>query len=81
MQTKPRKYTAPYLIAFHLGCDMRDVTEGRYQRYTAPNVYVCGSYYYACPAGSQKLPDLGSGTTQWEKVGTYYERNVFRTLG
>lgn len=34
--------TAPELIAFALGWDWNDVKEGKYQRYSAPNVYVCG---------------------------------------
>ena len=76
--------TAPEIIGFHLCCDMRDVTEGRYQRYTAPNVYVVGQFYYCCPTASQKPPHLGvrgDTPTTWERAGTYYGRDVFRTKG
>ncbi len=76
--------TAPEIIGFHLGWDIRDVTEGRYQRYTAPNVYVCGGDYFCCPTASQKTPHLGvkgDPRTEWQKVGTHYGRDVYRTGG
>jgi len=68
--------TAPELIAFHLGWDMPDVSDGRYQstRYTAPGVYVCGEDYFCAPSGSQRPPKGWA----WEVVGTYYGRDVFR---
>ncbi len=69
--------TAPEIIGVHLGWDIRDVTEGRYQRYTAPSVYVCGSNYFCCPTASQKLP-TGVSENEWEKAGTYYGRDVWR---
>lgn len=72
-----KRYTAPYIIGFHLSCDMSDVSEGRYQRYTAPNVYVVGSFYYCCPTAVQKPPQIGEDTS-WEAVGTYYGRTVWR---
>jgi hypothetical protein len=76
--------TAPEIIGFHLGWDIRDVTDGRYQRYTAPGVYVCGDHYYCSPTAQQKPPHLGvkgDTPTAWEKVGTYYNRDVYRTKG
>lgn len=69
--------TAPEIIGFHLGWDIRDVTEGRYQRYQSPNVYVCGSDYFCCPTATQKLPKNVS-ENPWDKVGTYYGRDVYR---
>lgn len=64
------------IIGFHLGWDLREVSEGRYQptRYSSPSIYVCGEDYYCAPSGSQKPPK----GFEWEKVGTYYERDVFR---
>lgn len=68
--------TAPELIAFHLGWNMPDVSEGRYQptRYASPSVYVCGNDYYCAPSGSQKTPN----GWDWNIVGTYYGRDVYR---
>jgi len=64
------------IIGFHLGWDIADVSEGVYQptRYSAPRVYVCGDDYFCCPSGNQKPP----AGFDWEKVGTYYERDVYR---
>lgn len=65
------------IIAFHLGWNMPDVSEGRYQRYSAPAVYVCGNSYFCAPTGSQKPPS-GVSEKPWQKVGTYYGRDVWR---
>lgn len=74
--------TAPEIIGLHLCSDMREVSEGRYQKYASPGVYVVGRFYYCCPTSAQKPPHLGGDEpTSWEKVGTYYGRNVFRTEG
>lgn len=64
------------LIAFHLGWNITDVSEGRYQptRYSSPGVYVCGDDYYCCPSANQKLPK----GFHWEKVGEHYGRTVYR---
>ena len=72
------KKSAAYVIAFHLGWDMKEVTDNRYQptRYHAPAVYTCGDHDWCCPTGSQKPPDaLG----QWEEVAVYDGRKVYRT--
>lgn len=69
--------TAPEIIAFHLGWNMPDVSDGRYQRYSAPGVYVCGNDYFCCPTASQTLPK-GISESPWEAVGTYYSRTVYR---
>ena len=67
--------TAPEIIGFHLGRDMRDVSEGRYQptRISSPGVYVCGDDYYCAPSGSQKPPK----DFPWKKIATYYGRDVY----
>jgi len=64
------------IIGFHLGWDIREVSDGRYQptRYSSPGVYVCGEAYFCCPTSKQKLPK----GFKWEKVGHYYDRDVYR---
>ena len=66
--------TAPEIIAFHIGWDMAEVSESRYQRHTAPGVYVCGSDYFCAPTKSQKPPK----GFDWQKVGEHYGRPVYR---
>ena len=68
-----KRRTAPEIIGTHLCWDMREVSEGRYQRFANPAVYVCGRDYYCAPASGQKPP---SGW-QWDEVGEYYGRKVF----
>lgn len=67
--------TAPEIIGFHLGWDIQDVKDGRYQRHDSPGVYVCANDYYCSPTASQKPP---SGFNEWNKVGTYYGRDVYK---
>lgn len=64
------------IIGFHLGWDLGEVSDGRYQstRYSSPGVYVCGESYFCCPSGNQKPPE----GWDWKKVGAYYGREVFR---
>lgn len=66
---------ADEIIAYHLCWDMRDVTEGKYQNYTNPGIYVCGEDYFCCPTEKQKLHK----DFDWELVGSYYGRNVYRS--
>jgi hypothetical protein len=47
---------APEIIAFYLGWNVTDVSDGKYQRYRNPAVYVCGNDYYCAPSAKQKLP-------------------------
>lgn len=70
------RYTAPYIIGFHFGSDMRDISEGRYQptRYTAPAVYVVGNDYYCVPSGSQHPP---KGDWEWRPLAAYYGRTIY----
>lgn len=66
--------TAPEIIATHLGWDMPEVSEGRYQRYSAPGVYVCGNDYFCAPTARQSPPK----GWDWQKVGEHYGRAVYR---
>ena len=68
-----KRRTAPEIIGFHLGWDIRDVSEGRYQRHCNPAVYVCGSRYYCGPTAAQKLPS----DFEWSQVGEWYGRKVY----
>lgn len=73
-----KRRTAPEIIGFHFGWDMRDVSEARYQptRYINPAVYVIGNDYYASPINNH-IPrhDVGS---IWTKIAEYYGRNIYR---
>lgn len=75
----PKKKTAPEIIGFHLGWDMREVSANRYQstRYAAPAVYVCGSDYYCAPAGTQAPPK----GFRWKEAGEHYGRKVYLAKG
>jgi hypothetical protein len=64
------------IIAFHLGWDIREVSDGRYQNYTSPGVYVCSESYFAAPTKGQKLPRVSE--KEWYLVGEYYGREVWR---
>lgn len=65
------------IIAFHLGWDVKEVSEGRYQGYTSPSIYVCGDSYFAAPTSGQKLPSKIS-ENEWKLVAEYYGRQVWR---
>lgn len=69
--------TAPEIIGMHIMCDIREVSAGRYQRYTAPSIYVCGNDYFCAPSGSQKPP--AKDFNPWVEVGEYYGRKVYRS--
>jgi hypothetical protein len=73
---KEIRRTAPNLIAFHLGWDIGEVQDCRYQpsRYATPAIYAISDYYYSAPAGTQKPPKLW----RWAVVGEYYGRKVYR---
>lgn len=67
------------IIGIHLGWDINDVTDGRYQpsRYFNPSVYVGSNDYYCAPTAKQKLPK----GWDWKEVGEYYGRKVYEALG
>jgi hypothetical protein len=62
------------IIAFSLGWNISDVTDGKYQRYSNPSVYVCGNDYYCCPTNNQKLPK----GFNWVEVDNQYNRAIFK---
>lgn len=71
-----KRRTAPEIIGFHFGWDMRDVSEGRYQptRYSNPAIYTFGTDYYAAP--SNNLPPKNMPGA-WKEIGEHYGRKVF----
>ena len=76
--SKAKRRTAPEIIGMHLGWDMRDVSEGRYQptRFNSPGVYVCGNDYYCAPSGNQSPP--AGDDWVWHQDGEWYGRKVYR---
>ena len=74
MQTKRR--TAAEIIAFHLGWDMAEVSDCRYQStvYTAPAIYTLDNDYYAAPSDNRP-PKKMEG--KWQEIGEHYGRKVF----
>jgi len=85
MTTKQKRRTAAEIIAFHFSCDIKDVSEGRYQstRFSDPAVYVMGEDYFCCPKAGQKpavdkqFPDRWD----WKEIGEWYGRKVYRAKG
>ena len=74
-----KRRTAPEIIAFHFGWDMREVSETRYHptRISNPAVYVIGDDYYAAPADN-RAPKHQVGRP-WEEFAEYYGRKIFRS--
>ena len=74
-----KKRTAPEVIGFHLGWDMRDVSDCRYQpsRYASPAIYTLGDDYWCCPSGTQKP----SADFNWTAEATHYGRTIYRAKG
>lgn len=64
---------ADEIIAFHLGWDVADMRECRYQpsKYKVA-VYACGDSYYCAP--SNETPPKGF---RWMLDGVHYGRKVF----
>lgn len=62
------------IIAFSLGWNITDVTDGLYQKYRNPSVYVCGNDYYCCPTNKQKLPK----GFDWIEIDNRYNRAIFK---
>lgn len=72
---RTRRYTVAEIIATHLGWDIAEVRDCRYQ----PGVYRCdvfsiGDYYYAAPRATSKLP----ADWNWHEVGTEFDRKIYR---
>jgi hypothetical protein len=51
---------ASAILASTLGWDIREVPEYRYQRYTAPAVYLVGDCYFAVYKTKPKHSDVGA---------------------
>jgi hypothetical protein len=72
-----KRRTAPEIIGMHFCSDMREISEGRYQRYADPAVYVVGADYYAAPSDNRApRHDVGK---PWVVIAEYYGRKVFRS--
>lgn len=74
-----KRRTAAEIIAFHLGWDIADVRDDRYQstRYASPAIYNMGQDYFSAPSNNTApKADVGQ---PWEQVGEYYGRKVYRS--
>ena len=79
-----KRYSQSYILAFHFGCDVREMSDMQYQptRFSKPKVYTSEDYYYCVvdegkkPAIDKQYPDRW----KWEKIATYYEKDVYRAL-
>ncbi len=71
-----KRRTAAEIIATHLGYDLAEMSDYRYQptSYHSPALYTIGDYYFCAPRKGQRC----SKTWNWHLVGRYYERDVFR---
>lgn len=74
MTTKRR--TAPEIIGFHFGSDMRDISESRYQptRYSSPAIYTIGNDYYAAPSDNRPPRNMPGS---WKEIAEYYGRKIY----
>lgn len=74
-----KRHTAAELIAFHLGWDIADVRDERYQptRYASPAIYNMGGDYFAAPSNNA-APKAVVGQP-WEILGEYYGRRIYRS--
>jgi hypothetical protein len=72
-----KRRTAPEIIGIHLGWDMAEVSDGRYQQtvYANPAIYVCGDDYWAAPSNN-RAPKKPEGN--WREDGEHHGRKVFR---
>jgi hypothetical protein len=68
---------APEIIAHHLGWNVSEVSEARYQphKYPAPGIYICGDEYFCAPTDRQALHKIDG--LNWAKVGTEYDRVIY----
>ena len=74
-----KRRTAPEIIGFHFGWDMREISETRYQpsKYANPAVYVIFDDYYAAPSDNRKPKyDVGK---PWVELYEYYGRKIYRS--
>ena len=71
-----KRRTAAEIIAFHIGWDMREVSEHRYHptRLRSPSIYGFDDGYYAAPADNKPPGNMKSA---WREIGEHYGRKVF----
>lgn len=72
-----KRRTAPEIIAFHFGWDIREVSETRYHptRINSPSVYVISDDYYAAPADNK--PPRHKVGKPWRELAEHYGRKIF----
>ena len=72
--------TAAEIIAFHLGWDMPDVSETRYQptRLANPAIYTPFSEGYIAAPSNNLPPTNLKG--DWKVIGEHYGRKVFEMI-
>jgi hypothetical protein len=72
-----KRRTAPEIIGFHFGWDMREVSDARYHptRIASPAVYVIGDDYYAAP--SDNRPPRHKVGKPWAEFAEHYGRKIF----
>lgn len=71
-----KRRTAAEIIGFHLGWDMREVSEYRYHptRLASPSIYAMGDGYFAAPSDNKPPRNMPG---DWREVAEYYGRKVF----
>lgn len=70
-----RRITAAEVIATHIGYDLAEMSEYRYQptRYPNPAVYAIGDTYYCAPAAGGRL----HLDWNWKATATVLGRTVY----
>lgn len=76
--TKTQNRSAAEIIAFHLGWDISEVRDARYQptHYVAMAVYPIGDETWMCCPGKGKKPLYGS-EWPWKPLAEYYGRTIY----
>lgn len=79
MNNRPKRRSAAEIIGFHLGWDMREVSECRYQptRFANPAIYSVGDRYFAAPSNNV-MPKADVG--EWNYLAEHYGRKIFCTV-
>lgn len=75
--TNRKRRTAAEIIATHLGWDMAEMSEYRYQptRLTIPAIYALDNTYYAAPSNNRPPKNMEG---PWIEIGTHHDRIVFK---
>ena len=75
-----KRRTAAELIAYHVGWDMAEMSEYRYQstRFVSPAIYTVADSYYAAPtAANVSRLRKGYAGLKWQCVGQEYGREIW----